>query len=149
MASFETPIKKSQFLADVWIFNPLDLDINNKNFNITERTFKALIDTGSQGTCINSDIAKKLKLAPTGKSELMSASDIIETNLYKILFSIPITEKTVYGNKINTNLAVLNPLSLEVREFKKFASSFDVLMGMDVISQCHLFFSKGKLTFIL
>ncbi len=48
----------------------------------------ALIDTGAQFTCISSNIAKKLKLRPIGKTRMQSASETVEVNVYKFYVSV-------------------------------------------------------------
>ncbi len=94
--------------------------------------FRALIDSGAQSTCITSDAATKVGLIPVGKVPIRGVSGLNYHNnyLFKVGFAFGIGEKL--PGKADVHVFV-NPI--EGAELNFTSSQFDVLLGMDVISQ--------------
>ena len=79
---------------------------------------------------------------------MQSASAIEEVNLYRIDISIPITQRKLVGVKdgkvIYENRITVNQWeSKTVMELKSY-DRFDVLLGMDILSECNLIIAHGE-----
>ena len=92
----------------------------------------AVWDTGATNTVISPEVVEALGLKPTGKSSISAYGGIVETCTYKIDLCFE------NGYKIE-NLEVMSG----------DYSDYDVLIGMDVITQGDFFIStiEGKTSF--
>lgn len=109
--------------------------VNFKHGEIPSKVYtskKALWDTGATNTLISSKVVRELELKPYGKSGFSSANGVVDTNLYEIHLGIPSAG------------VVCNVLALE-----KDDEDYEVVIGMDVISQGDFAFSNhdGHSTF--
>ena len=95
---------------------------------------RALIDTGASRTCLSKEVARAANLLPVGKREMISASGITPVNTYLFSLGIPFAHDVDPTGQIKERLAVFR--SIEGMEFNATNSSFDVLLGMDVLSKC-------------
>ena len=96
------------------------------------KTFRALWDTGANCSAISTRVVMLLGLVPVSKESMTHAGGQSIVDIYSVGIVLP-------NN-------VLVPL---VDVFESDFSSFDVLIGMDIISQCDLSVSNlgGKTTF--
>ena len=96
------------------------------------RIENAVWDTGATNTVISPDVVEALGLKPTGKSSISAYGGIVETCTYKIDICFD------NGYRIQ-NLEVMSG----------DYSDYDVLIGMDVITQGDFFIStvNGKTSF--
>lgn len=101
------------------IFNAFDPHSDEDKKNAISCDCMAIWDTGATGTVISSRVAKKLNLAPTGIVNICHANGRSFVNKYVINIWLPNQVGFAY---------------LEVTE-GELDESFDVLIGMDIISQ--------------
>ena len=97
------------------------------------RAWRALVDTGASCTCVSSRLAKECGLLPIGKSEMVSASERKMVNRYLFALGMPIAQKVDPSGMVTGSLSVFE--NIEGMEFNEDGGSFDVLLGMDVISK--------------
>ena len=89
--------------------------------------FKALLDTGSSGSLISPDVSERLQAIPAGTGTYQTASgDIFSTDIYKVLVNIVVNTKLKQTREHQMHLTVL--------ELPKIQPDFDVVLGMDVLS---------------
>lgn|SRR5262245_6143769 len=91
---------------------------------------RALIDTGSDVTCVAAGVFQRLRLGRGGQHTTQTVSGSLSVNLFEISFSIP------------GIIAATGPLlvlsQLVVMELVQPLSNIDVLIGLDVLMQCVL-----------
>ena len=97
MPSFKKLIDKNQCIINVIVKESLGKNIISNDSlslkNLYNYSFKALIDTGAQNTCITNEVVKKLNLSASGKSNINSAShSTVPVNNYRVDLFIPIGE---------------------------------------------------------
>lgn len=96
--------------------------------------YRALIDTGATDTCISPKVVEQLRLEPTGRGEMTSASGKSSRKKYLFTLGIPFARQVDPVTK-QVREAVGPSLSVEGWEFHmEEPSKFDVLLGMNVIS---------------
>ena len=102
-------------------------------------TFPALIDTGASVTCISADVAKTAGLQPIGMRPMISATQAVPVNVYLVDLLLP------FGNA-----GFILPGSLVMEFIPTAGSSFQILVGRDIICQGALTISfDGHFTFSL
>ncbi len=112
------------------------------------RAFRAIIDTGAQRTCISQRVISALDLLSESKVKMKSTTGTSAVNQYQLGIFIPIEKQTPVGiidGKINIQreIALLGSSSTVVMEFKA-PDNFDVIIGMDMLSDCNLFVAHGE-----
>jgi len=102
----------------------------SQEFSMT--TFDALWDTGATCSAISKGVVKKLNLVPVSKATVSHADGQSTVNVYDISLALP--NKTLFQF---------------VRVTECMLAGFDLLIGMDVISQGDFSISNknGKTTF--
>jgi Aspartyl protease len=131
MRSIRGSLNQYQPLIDVSVGNP-DLNINSR------KTCQALIDTGATRTCITQRLVEQLGLPARQKVLVASATSFPERRrAYE--FSIGLFCRS----EITTETALYVVPSLLVAPVFQNNSNFDVLLGMDVLSQGRLIFDVG------
>lgn len=88
-------------------------------------TYKALVDTGADHTCISRKIAHEVGLRVTGKIGMASASRDEEVNLYIADVYVPVVSSGEPGAGLVCNSAQL----MEVRDDHRYQA----LLGRDVL----------------
>lgn len=106
--------------------------------------FRGLMDTGAQRTCITRSAAKSLALTPRGKLRIGNVSDINTHIAYS--FAVGFWYEIDGGQTMNVakNYYGFDPIM--GADFKD-NSDFDVLIGMDIISQGTLSTGRGQYEF--
>ena len=79
----------------------------------------AVWDTGAMGTCISNELAKKMKLVPTGKQTISTPSGFKLVNTYFVNIILPNRVKVV---------------DVPVCDSEIGNQQIDVLIGMDIIT---------------
>ncbi len=101
---------------------------------------KALVDTGATTTYIVPSIAKRLELDPIGFTETATGAGVMSTPYY--MFRIG------FLNDANNTSEMLIPEKiLEGPELAEENHNFDILLGMDVLSQGIFQMTGRKFTF--
>lgn len=123
--------RKDAIISDCFIVMPSGIvdDKGNRRYCKIEN---AVWDTGATNTVISPDVVEALGLKPTGKSSISAYGGIVETCTYKIDLCFE------NGYRIQ-NLEVMSG----------DYSDYDVLIGMDVITQGDFCIStlEGKTSF--
>ena len=144
MPSFKGQVQNNRCIINVWITGadakPHSIPIDGKN------TYKALIDTGAQSSCISQTVVAKLNFISYGKETIRSATDTKEVNQYRVTTHIPISKTTLSKGRITQAAQTRSVFSHthSVIEIPNSDSGFDVILGMDVILHCDLFISHGE-----
>lgn len=104
------------------------------------RQFRGLIDTGAQRTCITRSAARDLQLKPRGKIRLGNVSSIETHNSYS--FAVGFWLRLGNGDTMNETTSYYGLDPVMGADFKD-NSDFDLLIGMDVITQGDLTIRRG------
>ena len=112
------------------------------------KSYPAILDTGAQGTMISQKVVDEGKLSSIGFTDIIPVSgDPIQTEKYRVRVDIPI------GDQLETPGGGAGPwLNLRGKEIEVSLlpfqpENFDVLLGMDFLSEVH--FTMYKDEFIL
>ncbi|MGL4388792.1 MAG: aspartyl protease family protein [Brevinema sp.] len=127
--------------ALVFSNSPQNTDPNSWSSN----SFRALVDTGATHFVITSKIIDSLGLFPLGKTNIVSASQVVETNTYQEIVGIPITE--IVDPKKGMQKLHAKFFPLQVTEMPDLGQEFDILIGMDIIQNCLLVVHQNSLIF--
>jgi hypothetical protein len=121
-------------------YQPLiDVSVGNPDFTINSRTTcQALIDTGATRTCITQRLVEQLGLPARQKVLVASATSFPERRLaYE--YSIGL----FCQSEITTETALYVVRSTLIAPVFQNNGNFDVLVGMDILSQGRLVFEVG------
>jgi hypothetical protein len=100
----------------------------------TIQIFKALFDTGAQVTCITERAASKVELPPRGRSRLVSASEVRETNVYLFHAAFVLPDHADQQGSFSGSMGVFGPFEgLEINA--ESDDDVDVLIGMNIIGR--------------
>ena len=166
MQSLKQPILNLQCILDVIVTRVGEVNnvINKKSDNndiedkhlidnlllqLNSYRYKALIDTGAQSTCITKSMADSIGLISKGKSKMTSATEQTSSvNKYYIDLFIPLSirQPTVKSGQPGfiENINLKGYPNLPVQEITIKPLNFDVLLGMDILSQCTLILTHGE-----
>ena len=115
---------------------PLGIAEGSAEAHASIRSFRALLDTGAQGTLISPNVVAKVGLVPTGFKEIVPASgETITVLKYRAGIGIPISEGA--GRDIRG-------AELDVAELPYQPPDYDVLLGMDFLTNLHVTIYGGK-----
>ena len=99
-------------------------------------TANAVWDTGAELTIIKHSIVERLHLQPAEKSAVEGIGGVLESNIYQVHIGLP------NGDLIR---------DVEVMEMPDETIDYDVIIGMDIISECDVAIThrhgKTKFTF--
>ncbi len=156
MSSFRQTLNKNrQFIITVKVIeSPLEKekykDGTAQRFLIKAETQKALIDTGANTTSISQKYANESGLVATGKTITSTAGGDCRENLFLIDIAIPITQTALKPFTAKDGSQQFKPFiigeehwahaELEVTSFAVGEGyyGFDILLGMDILSQMHI-----------
>ena len=119
--------------------------------NLLKNNYMALIDTGANHSCITDKVAQQLKLKPIANIELRNTSGTVIAPVYEICLYIP----SAIDKKQNANGIVEQTVNMKhfenhrVIEIKHHNdnNSFDIIIGMDIITKGHLTIVSDMLHF--
>ncbi len=143
MPSFKCQIVNGQCIINVRIQS---VDVSETTVRIPPKnTFKALIDTGAQKTCISRSIVDTLGLVSSGKALIQSATQVTSVKRYEVHLIIPTEKITI----ISKNQIRLTPhaepfMNHPVNEMPAELPNFQVLLGMDILKDCNLIIAHGE-----
>ncbi len=150
MPCFSGEVVNGQPLCDVLIF-PDELapsqNASSLSFEETIRflrddkhSYRALIDTGSTGCCISERVVENLELISEGKTPINNTTGEHLINEYSVLIYIPIRGVE--------QISSLTPFNRSVTEIRTVSTStFDVILGMDIINIGSLIIGGGRFRF--
>lgn len=143
MPCFNNPIVNNVPKCNVIITDSQQI-LSKQELLSPQYSTQALLDTGATHSCITDQLAKKLKFKPM--SNVINITNTTETqtaNIYKANLSIPIP----MGNN-NVHLLQFPKISLtEISHSPN--NSFEIIIGMDIISLGHLTIAGRMLHFSL
>jgi hypothetical protein len=112
-------------------------------FSVFSESVKALVDTGATATSVSPQVAQRLNLRPAGKRDVMTANGLKRARYYE--FQVALLGSTQSGAA--PPFFVL-PNAIKGNELNADGMAFDILLGMDVISQGDLIIRRdGSFTF--
>lgn len=123
--TLKLPLRPKSIIIDVELIVSSIIGQEEQNVSINA---KALIDTGANGSCISARIASACNLKPVSAMKMVSAHGLSLAQVYEVSILLP--------NKISFS-------SVPVVEVagSKF---FDVIIGMDILSQSDFAFSSNN-----
>lgn len=115
---------------------------------LRKHSYTALIDTGSNVTCINKNVIKNLNLKIKAEKKIWGTTGEKMTNIYYIGIGIPlfITDKK---NPKVLKYELQMYAKMEAPQFHVVNENFDVIIGMDIIMQCSLYITQNDYTFCI
>lgn len=99
----------------------------------TIQMFAALVDTGASVTCVSDKVVERVGLQPKGRATMISASERKDVNTYLFSLAIPVGIRPDPKGTFSGNMVAF-PL-LQGMAFHSDDGAFDVLLGMDIITQ--------------
>ena len=138
MPSFKGKVTDNQCIINVIVFksSPKEDRIISEDVS-----FRALIDTGAQRSCISQNVVKKLDLSPKEKVPMNSAAGKTTSNEYDVDILIPIEKRSqsIKDGKIaeRRELSIKPHISVRVMEWKSNDGKIDVLLGLDILLLCN------------
>ncbi|MEK7265977.1 MAG: retropepsin-like aspartic protease [Pseudomonadota bacterium] len=102
------------------------------SIGILSEPVRALVDTGATATSISPGAASRLNLRPAGRRDVMTANGVRRSRSYE--FQIAILSAEDASGSEPAPFYVL-PQGVHGNELMADAFTFDILLGMDVISQ--------------
>lgn len=97
------------------------------------RNFRALLDTGATQTCITTKVVQDVGLTPKGRRPMLSASHTVTVNTYLFSIGFPMGVAPDPRGTVSGNMFIFH--AIDGMEFNAGGSTFDVLLGMDVLSR--------------
>ncbi len=112
------------------------------------KSYPAILDTGAQGTMISQKVVDEGKLSSIGFTDIIPVSgDPIQTEKYRVKVDIPIGDQIEASGGGAGAWLNLRGKEIEVSLLPFQPENFDVLLGMDFLSEVH--FTMYKDEFIL
>jgi Aspartyl protease len=96
-------------------------------------TFTALMDTGATQTCITTKVVQDIGLTPKGKRGMISASHTVTVNTYLFSIGFPMGVAPDPRGTASGSMFIFH--AIDGMELNASGTTFDVLLGMDVISR--------------
>lgn len=135
MRALSVPIARRRYLLPIAILRPgtpTDIDFVIAN---------ALLDTGATVSGIGPRVIADLGLISYGKGRLKSATEEVAADYYLFRVGLFTTDQSAAIHEQNN---VMPYVFDEVDGFTwKNPADFDAILGMDVLSQCDLAFSRS------
>ena len=117
--------------------------------------YKALVDTGANGSCITEEVAKELDLKPISQNIMFTAGHPTECNVYDVCIGIPVDTPVILQN----NTSDQPKKQRAIRRDNFFSKSrvmglptnkgrnreYACLLGMDILSKMTFQYSQGTL----
>ena len=102
------------------------------SFSVLSETLKALVDTGATASSITPAAAQRLRLRPAGKRDIVTGNGQRRSRFYE--FQVALIGEQMGAGGGAPSFYVL-PEMIGGNEFNADGLAFDILLGMDVISQ--------------
>ena len=103
-------------------------------------TFDALVDTGAQRTFVSSNVVEQISAIPIDIASFVPANgQSQETEVFRLLISIP------YPQDGQSSMTFMTGSEFSVMRLPFRPHNFDVLLGMDFLSQFHISMFGGRI----
>lgn len=107
--------------------------------------YPAILDTGAQGTMISQKVVDEGKLSSIGSTDIIPVSgEPIQTEKYRVRIDIPIGDQVETPGGEASPWINLRGKEIEVSLLPFQPHEFDVLLGMDFLSEVHFTMYKGE-----
>jgi len=93
----------------------------------------ALVDTGADSSCISIEVARQLQLQPSGKTDMYSASEIAEVNVYDVHPALVLPAMPDSEGNMQSEIFLFNLVTAP--EFNSHGGKYTALIGRDVLCQ--------------
>ena len=122
--------------------DPLDVGSLDSDLEVPQQ-FTGLLDTGATRTMVSPTVIETLDAYPCGIGAFTSATGMAEpTDEYRLDLAIPIvagvTRTEDDDNTLNVEFYARGLRNVTVLGLPRAFDDFDVLLGMDIISQFHI-----------
>lgn len=114
---------------------------NPASFHIKE--YRALLDTGADITCVLPHVAKECFLRPRGLISMTSGSGTYDHMSYLIALGVWCEEVADMDGELEVTRTLYQIPSNHIAAEIRANSWFDLIIGMDLISEHELSFTKG------
>ncbi len=94
---------------------------------------QAMVDTGATTACISHNVAKELKLEPASKTDMQTASETVEVNVYDVCPAIVLPAMPDLEGNLKGEIQVFNRVS--ALEFNPQNKHYNALIGRDILSR--------------
>lgn len=136
MPTFEIRAADHQILLKVNVSIPPTDD----GAEVVSDTFDALVDTGAQRTFVSSNVVEQIGAIPIDIASFVPANgQSQETEVFRLLISIP------YPHDGQSSMTFMTGGELNVMRLPFRPHNFDVLLGMDFLSQFHISMFGGRI----
>ena len=143
MATFSGKVDDRQIL----LFAAISIGSPPVNRTIP-KSYKALLDTGAQGTLISEKVVNEIGLITIGPARFTPASGKpVETKKYRVRVDIPIESQVLEPEGGTAQEIDYRGMELEVSLLPYQPTGYDILLGMDFLSSFHFTMYAG--TYIL
>lgn len=141
MPTFTVPVEDNRVLLTVAVAIP--------EMRTTDRRIcRALVDTGAQRTMVTANVVEELQVASTGIGGFTAANGQTEsTPLFDLHIAVPVTVTATAADGSMNQTVFAGGRTLEVFLLPFMPPDFDVLLGMDLLTQFHITMYDG--TFVL
>ena len=135
MPAFVGTIQGNQLIIKVLVSKPQVANTSTPD----QESFTALLDTGATITSVSKQVVDVLGIQPVSWKDIVGVHDSEATPTYAVGLHIPVAEHgvTPEGAPV-VSVFGRSKSPLEVALLKFVPTSFDVLLGMDVLRECHL-----------
>lgn len=138
MPSFAGKIEQSRLLINVIVSIP-NANGDEDPLPSSPMPFRALLDTGATISCVSQKVVDALKLIPDGWKPITGVHGTKNTPTLSVAMHIPISEIGADGQVIH--LRGSGKMGVTLLDFQP--EDFDVIIGMDLLQECHMSMSNG------
>ncbi len=126
MKPIEVRLQDQMFIVDVAVSRP-GLPV--------EPNYRGLIDTGATGTLVSPQVIDELQVPAYGKTQYITANGQVQpTDMYVLSVSL----RFPTDDDPNNDAFFQMPFVLRVLNLGSLNPKYDVLLGMDFLSQFHI-----------
>ena len=158
MSSFEQNINElKQFIIAVKVFPPTESQGDYNKVEGKATNYRALVDTGANGSCISKQIVGDLELKPYSERSLMTAGGIHVSPIYLVGLAVSVRKTRMQSEQQEDGSTVARPAfvseeskgvpKMKVTTFPDVGAdrSFDMILGMDILINFHITICLGKI----
>lgn len=139
MPTFTVPVEDNQFLLTVAVAVP-------ERRATDRRTCRALVDTGAHCSMVSANVVETLRVASTGIGGFMAANGQTQsTPVFDLHIAVPVTVTATAADGSTSETVFAGGRALEVILLPFDPPDFDVLLGMDLLTEFHITMYNGTL----
>jgi len=137
--TFTVPVEDNRILLTVAVAIP--------EARVPERrTCRALVDTGAQCSMVSASVVEALQVASTGISGFMAANGQTQrTPVFDLHIAVPVAVTATAADGSTSQTVFAGGRTLEVLQLPFDPADFEVLLGMDLLTEFHITMYNGTL----